>query len=354
MPFKHHVLILTPGFPTHEMDDICVPYIQDFLLAFAEHDSPFKFTIVAFQYPGHHRSYTWKGVRVHALGGDNNKFLKPLTWWRAWTKAKTIHQSDKVDTVLSFWLGETAWIGQKTAQDLGANHIAVAMGQDVLPINRYLKRLDSRRTKIVAVSKRMAQALKQNSKLISCKTIPFAEPKVRQAVPNQWDDREVDILGVGSLIRLKRFEDWVQVVKECISINPSLKAVLIGEGPEMGTIMAQIVNSGMENQIKVVGKCSRENTLEWMKKSKVLLHPSEYEGMGYVFTEALNRGMCVVSKATGLAEPSSSWKVAEDPAGMKLATLEFLEEGPSVPAHRDWEGMAKAMVDAYKDLFVSR
>lgn len=46
--------------------------------------------------------------------------------------------------------------------------------------------------------------------------------------------------------------------------------------------------------------------------SKIFVHPSKFEGSGFVFAEALANGMNIVSFNVGYAKQSEKWFIAKD------------------------------------------
>jgi hypothetical protein len=49
-----------------------------------------------------------------------------------------------------------------------------------------------------------------------------------------------------------------------------------------------------------------------MQRSKILIHPSNFESFGYVFAEALVKGMNIVSFNVGCALEHPKWFIAKD------------------------------------------
>jgi glycosyltransferase involved in cell wall biosynthesis len=61
-----------------------------------------------------------------------------------------------------------------------------------------------------------------------------------------------------------------------------------------------------------------------MQRSKIFIHPSKFEGFGYVFAEALANGMNIVSFNVGYAQPHPKWFIAEDKEEFINITLNLL------------------------------
>jgi glycosyltransferase involved in cell wall biosynthesis len=86
-----------------------------------------------------------------------------------------------------------------------------------------------------------------------------------------------------------------------------------------------------------------------MMRSKILLHPSEYESQGYVFLEALASGMYVVCRDVGA--PGASRKVSRCSTTREMADVihrllltEMDHEPESVPSAAD-------TVEAYGEIY---
>jgi len=70
------------------------------------------------------------------------------------------------------------------------------------------------------------------------------------------------------------------------------------------TVRRQVVTSDLEARIQFVGECDRETLDALYDSSSIFVLPSHYEGYGMVLSEALARGLPIVS-TTGGAIPST-------------------------------------------------
>ena len=57
---------------------------------------------------------------------------------------------------------------------------------------------------------------------------------------------------------------------------------------------------------------SRKEIFKLMQRSKIFVHPSIFEGSGYVFAEALVNGMNIVSFDVGYTQQHPKWFIAND------------------------------------------
>jgi glycosyltransferase involved in cell wall biosynthesis len=340
---KKHILLFTPGFPSDENDSTCMPYLQTYLKEACKEKHQLKFTVITLQYPYKSSSYIWNGIQVFSCGGGNRPFpLRFYYWGKAWNQLSRFHTEEKIDVVHSFWLSECTYLAQKWTVLKGVKHIATAMGQDVLSQNRYLNRISFDGLSLTAVSEYQRNILKSEIGK-SAKVIAWGLDKMNF----EYSERKIDILGVGSLTILKRFDAFLDVVAIALKRRPLLNIVLIGDGAENENLKQQAKSLGIK-RLQFPGKLPRNEVLNLMMQSKVLLHTSSFESQGFVFNEALASGMAIVSKKVGIAEESERWLIAEseDQMADNLISLlaEKFETQTIVPL--------KQTVDGYKNLYV--
>jgi len=308
MNSDEHIVFLAPGFPKDENDFNCIPPLQEFLTKLISEYLSAKISVIAFQYPYHNKNYTWKGINVIPLGGKNGIFKKPFVWSKAFREVVRINNSIPVNVVHSIWLGECALIGNILSKKIGCQHICTLMGQDVKASNKYLKWLKNGDTKFIALSKNQAEQFFKLTNKKVYKTIHWGIDS--QQISNQ--ERDIDLLGVGSLIPLKNYSLFVKTVEEIVKLIPNLKCKLAGTGPELTKLKTMTEEKGLTNNIEFTGLIDRKEIFKLMQRSKVLVHPSKFEGSGYVFAEALVNGMNIVSFNVGYAQKHPKWFIAKD------------------------------------------
>jgi glycosyltransferase involved in cell wall biosynthesis len=179
---------------------------------------------------------------------------------------------------------------------------------------------------LTALSERSALAFQESTGRTVDAILPFA-----LHAPLAWTQasppaRTIDVLGVGSLIRLKKYDRFLRVIRLLADARPDLRVILIGDGPERLRLLGLARTLDIAEQVSFVGNLSRAEVLDHMARAKVLLHPSLSEGHGYVFDEALSRGLHVVSNAAGLAATSDKWSLHPDAIGQADAVAKFLDQ----------------------------
>lgn len=251
-----------------------------------------QISVVSLQYPFYSKTYNWHTCKVIACGGKNKKLNRLITWYKAKRAIRSIIKTENVIGIVSMWLTECTYISQGIAAKNNIPLVAWSWGQDVKNENKYIKLLNFNLFKTAVVSPSSRDLLFSNH---GKKTDIILNNGIDvNSVPTMKNiERDVDILCVGSLNDFKRV-DWV--VDVVASFNTKeIKAVIIGDGPERKRIELKISEAGLQSQIQILGQLEHEECLSWMNRSKILIHPSSFEGASTVILEALYYGCNVIS-----------------------------------------------------------
>lgn len=338
-----HILILTPGFATDDKDDTTLTYLQHFIKAFCRLHPSIKVSIVSTQFPFREDTYDWHGATVHSIGGSNSRsFSRLMTWRRTCKLVRRLHRDNPIDVIHAIWLTECALLGTYMGNRLNVPCLVTAMGTDVLSSNRFLKVLPKNMSNLVFVSE--FQKNNYSSRIFPTQSviIPWGLPPLYLA--QNTNMRDIDILGVGSLIPIKNFAVFIDVIKKIKQHNPTIRVCLIGAGELEEELRLHAERSGLEDTIKFLGQCTNVEVRHWMQRSKVLLHPSTFESQGFVFLEARQAGMSIVSFEVGVAEVSKAWYIGDTTEELYQHTCSALK---TYEAHYENKYPVDGTVDAY-------
>jgi glycosyltransferase involved in cell wall biosynthesis len=211
-------------------------------------------------------------------------------------------------------------IGNILSKKFNCEHICTLMGQDVKISNRYLRWLKNNRTKFIALSKNQAEMF---SKL----TNRNVDKIIHWGIDDQnfeTTERDIDLLAVGSLIPIKNYSLFIRLVTELKITYPNLKCKLVGTGPELAALKNMATEEGVGENIEFTGLLNRQEIFKLMQKSKIFVHPSKFEGSGFVFAEALVNGMNIVSFNVGYAQEHPNWFIAKDEKDFIRITKDLL------------------------------
>ncbi len=318
------LVILIPGFPESEADSTCLPMQQAFVRSLKKLNPELKIIILSFQYPYHTRGYKWYDIPVIPFSGRNKGGLKRLLLRKKINVVLAgIHKARKITGLISFWCTECAWVGKKFADKHGLKHLSLICGQDARRMNHYIKRMQPRSTELVAISDFLQEEFEKNHSIRPSFVTPpgidpaeFSEKKLT---------RDIDVLGAGSLIQLKQYSIFLEIIYEVKKKLPAIKVMLCGDGPEKATMQTQLERLKLQNNVTLTGELAHPDLLELMQRTRLFLHSSSYEGFSGVCLEALHAGAHVISFCKAMNHEIEHWHIVSNKDEMIQKTLEILQ-----------------------------
>lgn len=193
--------------------------------------------------------------------------------------------------------------------------------------------------KYIAVSREIAQKLKEvfsvaGSKLQvihSSVDIQRFEHAINLTSPSElalFRDRPV-ILTVARLDQQK----GLLFLLEAAAQVPDAVFVIVGEGPERGTLQTKCQDLGLENRVIFAG--FRQDIPAWLGHCTLFVLPSLYEGVPISLLEAMAAGKPVIASAIpgnmeALTHAESGWLVAPGDAGALANAIRILLADPNL------------------------
>ncbi|MEX6686395.1 glycosyltransferase [Danxiaibacter flavus] len=318
-------IILTPGFPVNEADTSCLPSIQVFVKNLQKERPLLNIVIISFQYPFIAKKYKWHNIQVIGLGGSNKGKINRLwVWMQVWQTLKTLNRQNHVIGILSLWLGECALIGKKFGRRYGVKHYTWLLGQDAKKNNRYKYLMNTLPEELIAISDAVAKTFYESYGIQIPSVIPIGMDG--SLFRTMQSERTIDIMGAGSLIPLKKYDLFIDVVRAVKSKLGSINVVLCGEGPERDHLYELIDQYGLQNDINVAGEVSHGSALLLMQQTKVFLHTSSYEGFSTVCSEALRAGAYVISFCKPMRKDFNHWTIVSSTEEMAEHAIQILKD----------------------------
>jgi glycosyltransferase involved in cell wall biosynthesis len=324
------LVILSPGFPADENESTCLPAQQLYVRTLNRIFPDLRIIVIALQYPPHEIVYRWYGNEVIPFNSKKYKiFLRPFLWSRVHKRLCEITNLETAG-VLSLWYSETALLGKRFARKYNLRHYCWILGQDALAHNHFTRWVRLRPDEIIALSDSLSDEFKRNHGIRPFLVVPNGiDPS--QFGDNRFSERTIDVLGVGSLIPLKQYSIFVEVVARLKKKRPGIKAVLCGRGPEGEMLRSQIRRLKIEQNISIMGEIPHNKVLSLMQHSKILLHPSSYEGYSTACLEALYAGCHVVSFTWAEKKTINQWHIVASIEEMFLQCLKILNDTNASP-----------------------
>jgi L-malate glycosyltransferase len=198
------------------------------------------------------------------------------------------------------------------------------------------------------------------------------EGRVR-LVPNGVDLEEIrsappaaersDLVWVGRLIPHKNGELALRAFALLVAERPSLRFLVVGDGPERGRLEALAASLGLAGSVRFAGFVERAAEVYGaMKSSKVLLAPHRKEGFGITVVEGWGCGIPAVvcrepeSALPDLVDDPAKGRVADPtPESVAAACRELLDVPPAQEllaagaATYAWERVAERLEGVYQD-----
>ncbi len=345
---KPTLIIVTPGFPTNEQDTSCLPAFQQFALSLKDQFPQNNLVIVSFQYPFEQKEYKWNGIDVIALGGKNkSKLFRLMVWLKAYRILKKIKQKNTIIGIVSLWATECALVAGKFAKKNNLKHLIWIIGQDAKAINKYVARIKPEPTQLVAMSDFLKDEFSKNHRITPAYVV---ENGIKESIFPEFNnsERPIDIFGAGSLIPLKNYSLFIELIAEIKPVLPHVKAAIAGGGEEEAHLRNLIIKLDLQNNIELLGAKSHPETLALMNQSKVFLHTSNYEGNSTVLMEALYSGCKVISTCPLSHKQTENLFIETDRIKLKNKLLEMLSHDQQAPKRivfNTMNGSAKRIVD---------
>lgn len=322
---KKTLVILSPGFPENEADSTCIPPQQVFVRNLKLQYPDLNIVVLAFEYPFHSCTYQWNNVSVIAFGGANKGGLPRLNnWRRVRLEVKRLNKTYPLIGLLSFWMGDCAFVADRFARKHNLKHFCWILGQDAKPGNKYFRWMKPTAESLIALSDFIATEVKNNYSVTPAHTIPVGVDPKLFGEPSR--KRDIDILGAGSLIPLKLYSLLINMIAALHIYFPDIRAVICGDGPERHLLSELIKDYQLEKNIQLTGELPHTAVLALMQRTKVFAHPSSYEGLGMVCLEALYAGAQVTSFVRPMDQPIKNWHFAKTPDDMVNILKRLLDD----------------------------
>ncbi len=318
------ICILTTSFPRWR-DDTTAPFILD--AARGLQDIGLEVKVIAMHCPGCKTHENWDGIEIIRRPYLPEKFEVlqaeggglPVVW-KKYPFAKlavmafaavqfitVLREARDCAVVHANWSlsGMICWASQLFDR---RPFVVTVHGSDLFQVGeikwvRWLTRVALNRAKrVIAVSQALADA-----------AIGLGiKPELVEVIPDGVNTnkffpldgiRQNYLLYIGSFIRRKGVEYLIKAMPFIIQKYPTIKLVLVGDGPLKAEYQGIIKELNIHESICFAGLKSQDEVSALLQKAAVLVLPSVEEGLGVVLLEALSSGLpCVASDAGGIRD----------------------------------------------------
>lgn len=175
------------------------------------------------------------------------------------------------------------------------------------------------------------------------------------------------LVTVGHLVARKRHADVMRALAVLSERHPTLRYVIIGEGPERPALEALARRLGVSDRVELCGQLDPPQALERMRRCTLFAMPSTEEAFGVAYIEAMAAGLPAIG-CRGEPGPEEIAKAGDGfvlvPPGDIERLSQRMEEllcdpdrlreagrraRATVAAHFTWEGCGEETRRAYED-----
>ena len=326
MSSKQKTLVfLTPAFPANESEENWISFQQIFLRSTRKLYPGIKIIVLSFIYPHSVSSYNWNDIDVFSFNGMRYKKLRrPLLWRNIWRKLNAIKKQHEIIAIFSLWCGECALVGSYFGKKNSIDHFVWICGQDARKSNKMVKLIRPSSNELVAMSDFLLDEFFLNHHIRPAHLIP---PGIDLSM---YDDpgpiRDIDVIGAGSLSILKQYHIFVEVIGSLKNRIPGIRSVLCGDGEDRERISKMQQIYAVQQNLELTGMLSPRETIRMMQRSKIMLHPSSYEGFSMACYEALYAGTHVISFVKSMYSDIPHWHVVRSKEEMQQKAFELLAD----------------------------
>ena len=326
MSIKQKTLaFLTPAFPANESEENWISFQQILLRSIKKLYPGIKIIVLSFNYPHTISNYFWNDIEVYSFNGmAYRKFRRPLFWRNIWRKLNAIKKEHKITAIFSLWCGECALVGRYFGSRNSIDHFVWICGQDARKSNRMVKLIRPSSNKLIAMSDFLVDEFFFNHHIKPAHLTPPGIDLSMYCDPKPIKD--IDIIGAGSLSILKQYDIFVDVIAGLKNRMPEIKSVLCGEGEDTDRISKMQETYSLQQNLQLTGMLTPRETIQMMQRSKIMLHPSSYEGFSMACYEALYAGTHVISFVKSMYQDIPHWHVVRSKEEMQQKAFELLND----------------------------
>jgi teichuronic acid biosynthesis glycosyltransferase TuaC len=150
-------------------------------------------------------------------------------------------------------------------------------------------------SRVISVSDKVAE------KVVGCATVPVDTRVIYNSVDAQMfsppsnDTLPNTILSVGNLIPIKGHELLLRALAAVLPRHPDISCEIIGDGPERDRLTRLANDCNIASKVRFLGRQSRNQVAEAMRRCILFALPSRYEGLGCVYLEAMSSEKPVIA-----------------------------------------------------------
>lgn len=340
------VLTLTPFYPTAS-DDAVGCFVAEPVRALEEIDVESYVVAVQPFYRGrsNQNGHPAQWIRYAAIpGGIGLASSGTFLYASLLSKVRKLHESQHIDLIHAHAALPCGHAAMLLSRELRIPFVVTVHGLDVFFTaqvggyagqwcRRVARSVYRAAARVVCISRRVADELVNGAG-------PDAQVRVihngvdpQHFFPGQRDTEPPNILSVGTLIPSKGHELLLRAFAVLRQRYPNVSCDIIGDGPERSRLAQLADDLRVASKVRFLGRQSRKQVAEAMRRCTVFALPSRYEGLGCVYLEAMSAEKpAIACRGQGIEDVirhgDNGWLVdPDDLNAMTKALSVLLEDG---------------------------
>jgi teichuronic acid biosynthesis glycosyltransferase TuaC len=241
------------------------------------------------------------------------------------SRVRKLHQGQRIDLIHAHAALPCGHAAVLLSQELNIPCIVTVHGLDAYFDNqvhgyagewckrvaRFVYRSASR---VVCISDKVAKRVVDGADGVVNTKVIYNGVDAQMFSPASTDCTSNTILSVGNLIPIKGHELLLQALAAVLPHYPNISCEIIGDGPERERLAGLAREYKIADKVRFLGRQSRKQVAEAMRRCLLFALPSRYEGLGCVYLEAMSAEKPVIAcRGQGIDEiirhGSNGWLV---------------------------------------------
>ncbi|HXR17853.1 MAG TPA: glycosyltransferase [Terriglobales bacterium] len=256
------------------------------------------------------------------------------------SRVRKLHQSQRIDLIHAHAALPCGHAAALLGRELKIPCVVTVHGLDAFFDNQvrgYAGQLCKRVTQFVyrSASRVICISDKVAGKVVDVATagvktkVIYNGVNARMFSPASIDFPPSTILSVGNLIPIKGHELLLRALAAVLPHYPHISYEIIGDGPEHDRLTRLASECNITGRVRFLGRQSRKQVADAMRRCVLFALPSRYEGLGCVYLEAMSTEKPVIAcRGQGIEEiirhGSNGWLTDPDNLPELIAALSAL------------------------------
>jgi glycosyltransferase involved in cell wall biosynthesis len=230
------------------------------------------------------------------------------------SKVRKLHRSQRIDLIHAHAALPCGHAAMLLSRELEIPFVVTVHGLDAFFDNQVRGYLSVRRStvaqsvyrlasRVICISGKVANKVVDNTAALSNTRVIYNSVDTEMFSPGPTDAMSDTILSVGNLIPIKGHELLLRALTHVLPSHPNLTCEIIGDGPERNRLLRLARDFNINDRVHFLGRQSRKQVADALRRCTVFALPSRYEGLGCVYLEAMATGKpAIACRGQGIDE----------------------------------------------------